>query len=60
MPSFCSTLLDQMGDKEGVTSAQEDFDVRWTANSMYSGTSHCARVPIIAYLDVYHKRASIL
>ncbi|EIW62160.1 cytochrome P450 [Trametes versicolor FP-101664 SS1] len=38
VPSFCSTLLDQMGDKEGVTSAQEDFDVRWTANSMYSAS----------------------
>lgn len=59
MPSFCSTLLDQMGDKEGMTSAQEDFDVRWTANSMYSGTSYFV-VALSLLTSIHRKRALIL
>ncbi|TCD67633.1 hypothetical protein EIP91_012198 [Steccherinum ochraceum] len=32
---FCSTLLDEAGDK---LDSQRDFDIRWTANSMYSAS----------------------
>ncbi len=35
-PCFCTTLLDEMLDKD-EKHAEQDFDLRWTANSMYSG-----------------------
>jgi len=34
LPSFCSTLLEENVGQD----AQGDFDLRWTANSMYGGT----------------------
>ena len=38
-PCFCTTLLEEeLGDDEREN-AQRDFDIRWTANSMYSGSS---------------------
>jgi hypothetical protein len=33
-PSFVSTLIEE---KDGQLTAEEDFDLRWTANSMYGG-----------------------
>lgn len=33
LPSFCSTILEEKGAQD----AQGDLDLRWTANSMYSG-----------------------
>ncbi|KAN0082776.1 Cytochrome P450 [Tylopilus felleus] len=35
--SFVSTILDQMENKDGLDK-QQDFDLRWTANSMYAGS----------------------
>ncbi|THH22534.1 hypothetical protein EUX98_g8161 [Antrodiella citrinella] len=32
---FCSTLLEEAGDK---IDSERDFDIRWTANSMYSAS----------------------
>ncbi|KAH8103320.1 cytochrome P450 [Cristinia sonorae] len=32
---FCSTLLEEAGDK---VDSQREFDIRWTANSMYSAS----------------------
>ncbi|KAI0946483.1 hypothetical protein AcW1_009933 [Taiwanofungus camphoratus] len=38
VPCFCTTLLDELQEKgEKMLDAQKDFDIRWTANSMYSG-----------------------
>ncbi|KAI0637681.1 cytochrome P450 [Trametes polyzona] len=37
VPCFCTTLLEQM-EGQGGASAQGEFDVRWTANSMYSAS----------------------
>jgi hypothetical protein len=34
VPSFVSTILE--ADGKGL-SAEEEFDLKWTANSMYSG-----------------------
>ncbi|KAF9652712.1 cytochrome P450 [Thelephora ganbajun] len=34
LPSFCSTLLEENEAQD----AQGDFDLRWTANSMYTGS----------------------
>ena len=49
LPCFCSMLLDEAGDK---LDEQRDFDIRWTANSMYSASldtvrlvSHLRHVP---------------
>ncbi|KAH9894123.1 cytochrome P450 [Cubamyces lactineus] len=37
-PCFCTTLLEEeLGDDE-QENAQRDFDIRWTANSMYSAS----------------------
>ncbi|RDX54448.1 cytochrome P450 [Lentinus brumalis] len=36
-PCFCTTLLDEMLDKD-EKHAEQDFDLRWTANSMYSAS----------------------
>jgi len=45
LPCFCTTLLDELhercsADKKGAeqTDPQRDFDIRWTANSMYSAS----------------------
>jgi hypothetical protein len=37
--SFISTVLDGMEGKEKGFDTQQDFDLRWTANSMYAGRS---------------------
>ncbi|KAG8221656.1 cytochrome P450 [Butyriboletus roseoflavus] len=36
--SFVSTVLDGHNNKEKKLDAQQDFDLRWTANSMYAGS----------------------
>ncbi|KAF8552662.1 cytochrome P450 [Imleria badia] len=36
--SFVSTVLDEMQDKDKGLDTQQDFDLRWTANSMYAGS----------------------
>ncbi|KAI0829316.1 cytochrome P450 [Trametes gibbosa] len=39
VPCFCTMLLDEIQQsKSGAESAQQDFDLRWTANSMYSAS----------------------
>ncbi|KAL4242334.1 cytochrome P450 family protein [Abortiporus biennis] len=40
VPCFCTTLLDNNSDKQQdeETKRQRDFDIRWTANSMYSAS----------------------
>lgn len=40
VPCFCTTLLDELQDRneEKAISAQKEFDIRWTANSMYSAS----------------------
>ncbi|KAI0701727.1 hypothetical protein C8Q76DRAFT_633494, partial [Earliella scabrosa] len=37
---FCTTLPEKRSeeDKDKAKIAQQEFDLRWTANSMYSGT----------------------
>ncbi|RPD65433.1 cytochrome P450 [Lentinus tigrinus ALCF2SS1-6] len=36
-PCFCTTLLEEMSEKHEKF-AEQDFDLRWTANSMYSAS----------------------
>ena len=39
VPCFVSTLLEDIRDDKGETiDKQRDFDIRWTANSMYSAS----------------------
>lgn len=39
VPCFVTTLLEEARDeKGGAVDAQRDFDIRWTANSMYSAS----------------------
>ncbi|KAI0352715.1 cytochrome P450 [Trametes cingulata] len=38
IPCFCTTLLDEAAENKENAAAQTDFDVRWTANSMYSAS----------------------
>ncbi|GBE84279.1 Multifunctional cytochrome P450 monooxygenase af510 [Sparassis crispa] len=39
VPCFCSTLLEELQDRnDKAVDAQKDFDIRWTANSMYSAS----------------------
>ncbi|KAI0075610.1 cytochrome P450 [Panus rudis PR-1116 ss-1] len=35
---FCTMLLEDMRSKDSVIDPQRDFDIRWTANSMYSAS----------------------
>ncbi|CAL1711055.1 unnamed protein product [Somion occarium] len=38
LPCFCSMLLEDIRSKDHVIDPQRDFDIRWTANSMYSAS----------------------
>ena len=39
VPCFVSTLLEGISDEKGETvDKQRDFDIRWTANSMFSAS----------------------
>ncbi|KAI0643677.1 cytochrome P450 [Trametes meyenii] len=38
VPSFCTTLLDKASQDDEEELNQQDFDIRWTANSMYSAS----------------------
>ncbi|KAI0366428.1 cytochrome P450 [Pilatotrama ljubarskyi] len=38
VPCFCTTLLDEAVENKEGAATQDDFDVRWTANSMYSAS----------------------
>lgn len=38
VPCFVTTLLDNIRDDKGSLDPQRDFDIRWTANSMYSAS----------------------
>ncbi|KAL7282024.1 hypothetical protein ACG7TL_003491 [Trametes sanguinea] len=37
-PCFCTSLLEQASEGEDVSGAQQEFDIKWTANSMYSAS----------------------
>ena len=37
-PSFCSTLLEDVSMQTGESAKTFEFDLKWSANSMYSGS----------------------
>lgn len=44
VPSFCSTLLEE----DSKLSDEFEFDLKWTANSMYSGSADTVRASSLA------------
>ncbi|KAH0826313.1 cytochrome P450 [Lanmaoa asiatica] len=52
--SFVSTVLDAKHDKEKEPDAELDFDLRWTANSMYSGRSDSLSLAILTVTTISH------
>ena len=51
LPCFCSMLLEDVRTKDGaVIDAQRDFDIRWTANSMYSASLDTVSLLFISIL----------
>ncbi|OBZ78498.1 O-methylsterigmatocystin oxidoreductase [Grifola frondosa] len=52
IPCFCTMLLDEQQDEgDKALDEQKDFDIRWTANSMYSGL--CPSQPSAAYVTLH-------
>ncbi|KAI0676742.1 cytochrome P450 [Trametes maxima] len=49
VPSFCTTLLDQASQDYEKESGQQDFDIRWTANSMYSASLYVQTLTVIRH-----------
>lgn len=56
---FCTTLLDETSDRveenDKESNAEQDFDLKWTANSMYSGALPEVKGP--AYSAIYSSYA---
>jgi cytochrome P450 len=60
-PSFCSTILEEEGGVAQLDS-QAEFDLKWTANSMYSASldtsyttvAHCV-LAMLQHPDVFAK-----
>lgn len=38
VPCFVTTLLEDIRDEKGTFDPQRDYDIRWTANSMFSAS----------------------
>ena len=53
VPCFVTTLLDDIRDEKGSLDPQRDFDIRWTANSMFSASMDTVRR---AYVIVWDPR----
>lgn len=56
-PSFCSTLLQESDPTVVAARAIEEFDVKWTANSMYAAsldtvTSFFVSFALVRYLTI--------
>ena len=56
---FVTTLLEDVRDGKEID-AQRDFDIRWTANSMYSASMDTVRNSILHQLVDLHNHALLL